>query len=108
MRTPGIPGSPALRVATAMTIPLLCAPLLAAPPAAAAATVDSGKLERIIERGVKRQADIRVAVKCPNGVTWARGKIILCSMRASDGKKYRVQVKLGSQTTGKVRWKVVA
>jgi len=49
-----------------------------------------------------------VTVNCPSKVTWVKGKIFYCKAKAGDGTKYRVQVKLGNEAAGNLRWKVVA
>ena len=65
------------------------------------------KLERNIKRGFNQQADINVTVKCPNKVTWVKGKIFFCKATSSSGTRYRVQVKLGSESSTNLNWKVV-
>lgn len=99
MRTP---------IALAAVAGLLAAPVVIAAPAPAAAKVDARVLQRYIERGIKKQAKIKVKATCPKNVTWVKGKIIYCRVKTPSGSKYRVQVKLGTATTGKVYWKVIA
>lgn len=89
-------------------VPLVIGSLVTA-PAAQAASVDIDKLENTIERSVKKQTKVSVAVKCPNQVTWSRGKVFYCkvvSMRS--GQKYRARVRLGAESTGKVSWKILS
>ena len=95
------------RVAIAATVPLLAAPLLAIAPADAAATVDISKLKTKIQNGIQKQANIKVKAKCPKRVTWTKGKVFYCSVTDPAGRKYRVQVTLGSPASGKLRWKVI-
>ncbi len=95
-------------VAIALALPLLAAPLLAAGPANAAGDVKTAKLERNIKSGFKQQLGKSVTVNCPANVSWAKGKIFFCKVKAKDGSNYRVQVKLGSESAGKLRWKLVA
>ncbi len=64
--------------ALAVTVPLIAAPIAFVGPANAAGTVKIPKLERNIKRGFNTQADINVTVKCPNKVTWVKGKIFFC------------------------------
>jgi len=93
--------------AIAVTVPLLAAPIALAGPANAAGTVKIPKLERKITNGFKNQAQIRVTVNCPNKVTWAKGKIFFCKATSTAGTKYRVRVRLGSESSGNLVWKVI-
>ena len=93
-------------VAIALTLPLLAAPLIAAGPANAESVVKQAKLQKNIKAGFQAQAGKSVTVKCPAGVTWVKGKIFYCKVKAKDGTKYRVQVKLGSESAGKLNWKL--
>lgn len=95
-------------VALAMTLPLLAAPLLTAAPASAESVVKEAKLERNIKAGFKQQAGKSVTVSCPAGVTWVKGKTFICKVRAKDGTRYRVEVKLGRESAGKLTWKLVS
>lgn len=94
-------------IAVALTIPLII-PMAAAGPAAAESTVKQSKLQRNIKRGFKDKANISVTVNCPANVTWQRGKVFYCKAKTKSGSKYRVQVTLGSESKGRLRWKVVA
>lgn len=93
--------------AIAVTIPLLAAPILTIGPANAAGTVKIPKLERNIKNGFKNQANVRVTVNCPNKVTWVKGKIFYCKASTAAGTKYRVRVRLGSEASAYLVWKVV-
>jgi Domain of unknown function (DUF4333) len=94
--------------AVAVAVPLLAAPLLATGPANAAGTVKIPKLERKIKNGFKGQAQIRVTVKCPNKVTWVKGKVFYCKATSTAGTNYRVRVRLGSEASAYLVWKVVS
>lgn len=95
-------------IALALALPLAASPLLAIGPASAKSVVKEVKLENSIRRGFKSQAGKSVTVNCPSKVTWVKGKIFYCKAKAADGTKYRVQVKLGNEAAGNLRWKVVA
>jgi hypothetical protein len=95
-------------IALALALPLAASPLLIIGPASAASVVKEVKLENSIRRGFKQQAGKSVTVNCPSKVTWAKGKIFYCKAKAADGTKYRVQVKLGNEAAGNLRWKVVS
>ena len=95
-------------LAVATTIPLLAAPVLVATPAQADSVVKRAKLQKNIKSGFKKQAGVTVKVKCPKKVRWAKGKIFYCKVKANNGNKYRVQVRLGSESKGRLNWKVVA
>lgn len=94
-------------VAAATAVPLVMAPVVAA-PAAADTIVLKRKVERSVGKGFKQQVGVKVRVKCPKRVTWRKGKIFFCKVRTRSGERYRVQVKLGSAKKGALRWKVVA
>jgi hypothetical protein len=94
-------------LALVVALPLAASPLLALGPAAAASEVKEVKLENSIRRGFKQQAGKNVTVNCPSNITWAKGKIFFCKAKASDGTRYRVQVRLGNEAAGNLRWKVV-
>jgi hypothetical protein len=95
--------------AIAVTVPLLAAPIALAGPANAAGTVKIPKLEREITKGFKnaKPTGIRVTVKCPNKVTWEKGKIFFCKATSTTGFKYRVRVKLRSEASGNLFWKAI-
>jgi hypothetical protein len=92
--------------ALVLVIPLLAMPILAGGPANARATVKTAEMERTIEKGVKKQAKVRVDITCPKKVTWVKGKVFYCKLRAKNGVQSRVRIKLGSETTGLYRWSV--
>jgi hypothetical protein len=94
-------------IAVAVTVPLLAAPVLTSAPAQAASTVKIDVLKKNIKKGIKKQAKVSVKVKCPKKVKWAKGKIFFCTVRAKDGSKARVQVRLGNEAKGRLKWKVV-
>ncbi len=95
-------------LALATTLPLLAAPVLVAGPAQADSVVKRAKLQKSIKVGFKQQTGTSVKVKCPAKVTWAKGKIFYCKVKAKNGTKYRVQVRLGSESKGRLKWKVVS
>jgi hypothetical protein len=94
-------------IAVAVTVPLLAAPALTSAPAQAASTVKIDVLKKNIKKGIKKQAKVSVKVTCPKKVKWAKGKIFFCQVKAKDGSKARVQVRLGNEAKGRLKWKVV-
>ncbi|MEZ5186808.1 MAG: DUF4333 domain-containing protein [Candidatus Nanopelagicales bacterium] len=95
-------------IALALSVPMIAAPMLVAGPAQAESVVKIPKVKKSIKSGFKSQAGKSVKVKCPKKVRWAKGKIFYCKAKGRDGSKYRVMVKLGSESTGRVTWKVVS
>lgn len=89
-----------------MTVPLIV-PMVAAGPATAASTVKQQRLQRNIKQAFKQRANVSVRGSCPANVTWSKGKVFYCTARSKAGGKYRVQVTLGSESKGRLRWKVV-
>jgi hypothetical protein len=91
-------------LALALALPIVAAPVLAA-PAQAQDIVDKRKLERNIEQGFKAQRGISVDAKCPKRVTWIKGKTFTCKVTAKDGAKGTILVTLRTNAVkGKLKW----
>lgn len=86
---------------------LIAAPLAVASPAQADAVVKRVKLQRLIKQDFKVKANRSVKVKCPR-VTWRKGRVFYCRATDRRGKVSRVRVTLGRESTGALRWRVVA
>lgn len=91
----------------AAAAPLLVAPVLVTAPAQADSIVKQAKVQREIKRGFMEQAKVKVDVKCPAKVRWKKGKTFFCTAKDAKGEKYKVQVKLGSESKGRLTWKVI-
>lgn len=90
-------------LALAVVLPLAVAPVVAT-PAQAQSIVKQKLLQQNIKQGYQAKG-IKVAVKCPKRVTWARGKTFTCKVTDTAGNRATVLVTLGSEAKGKLRWK---
>ena len=74
--------------------------------ASAGKTLNTGKAETEIAKGIKQQTGVTVTMKCPSDVKIKAGKTITCRATRADGPPLNVAVTM-QDGKGNIVWKVV-
>jgi hypothetical protein len=74
--------------------------------ASAGKTLNTGKAETEIAKGIKQQTGVTVTMKCPSDVKIKAGTTITCKAKRADGPPLNVAVTM-QDGKGNITWKVV-